>query len=189
MIQFATLALASLLFVAGTANAQAAPHSQLPSTSTFAYVGAGSVVAVLAVGLVAVLVSRSRSNASAQQQQQQHSPSHSENGFGDVENVYDFYTQDDMSLQKQYDDDAPELVAIHVVPNAAAAMVDREDVVSLTYASSSRSSILSMSSSIMYPDEHGEYSDCDEMTVEDIVSVYSYEMEDDHVEVIGFAKQ
>ncbi|KAJ3247875.1 hypothetical protein HDU77_008420 [Chytriomyces hyalinus] len=187
MIQFATLALASLLFVAGTANAQATPQSQLPSTSTFAYIGAGSVVAVLAVGLVAVLVSRSRSNASAQQQQ---SPSHSENGFGDVENVYDFYTQDDMSLEKQYDDDnAPELVAIHVVPNAAAAMVDREDVVSLTYASSSRSSILSMSSSIMYPDEHGEYSDCDEMTVEDIVSVYSYEMEDDHVEVIGFAKQ
>ncbi|KAI8839149.1 hypothetical protein BJ741DRAFT_663091 [Chytriomyces cf. hyalinus JEL632] len=184
MIQFATLAaLASLLFVAGTANAQ----SQLPppstSTSTFAYIGAGSVVAVLAVGLVAVLVSRSRSNASQQQQQQQ-----SENGFGDVENVYDFYTQDDMSLEKQYDDDAPpELVAIHVVPDAAAVM-DREDVVSLTYASSSRSSILSVSSSIMYPDEHGEYSDCDEMTVEDIVSVYSYEMEDDHVEVIGFAK-
>ncbi|KAJ3401735.1 hypothetical protein HDU80_005772 [Chytriomyces hyalinus] len=201
MGQFA-LALATLLLAAaGTAHAQGSPSSQLPSTSIFTSVGAAAVVAVLAVGLVAAYVARTRTSKSVNAGDMHlhsihittNSSSNSNNnntheiqfetGFGDVENVYDFYTQNDLSSLHTNPDNAPQLVTIQPSDTAAS---DLEEIVSLSFGSSSRTSILSISSSILYPEENcGGYSDSDETTVEDIVSVYSYELDEDSLDGIG----
>ncbi|KAI8839775.1 hypothetical protein BJ741DRAFT_598636 [Chytriomyces cf. hyalinus JEL632] len=198
MGQFA-LAFTTLLFaIAGTAHAQGSPSSQLPSTSIFTSVGAAAVVAVLAVGLVAAFVARRRRTSKSVNAGDMHlhsihtsssnnSNTHEiqcETGFGDVDNVYDFYTQNDLSSLHSHPDNAPQLVAIQTSDIAS----DLEEIVSLSFGSSSRTSILSISSSILYPEENCAYSDSDETTVEDIVSVYSYELDEDSLDGIGMER-
>ncbi|KAJ3229058.1 hypothetical protein HDU81_005673 [Chytriomyces hyalinus] len=197
MRQFALALATTLLLATSTAHAQAATASaQLPTTSIFTSVGAAAVVAVLAVGLVAAYVARTRTfksvNAGDLHLHSIHTTSNNnnythesrcENGFGDVDNVYDFYTQNDLSSLHNPDAAAPQLAAIQMSDTAS----ELEEIVSLSFGSS-RTSILSISSSILYPDESCEYSDGDETTVEDIVSVYSYELDEDSLDGFGMER-